>query len=268
MGLQACFVSVLLKRLAKKLAASTALTAVLLASSATAADLTVFAAASLKESLDEQIKVFSASNKNINVRVSYAASNALAKQIESGAPAQLFISADEAWMDYLAQRNLIVAASRRELVKNELVLVAPSAAAKAMIVAPGFPLAATLAGGRLAVANPDAVPAGKYAKAALIKLGVWSSVEPQLARAENVRAALAFVARAEAPLGIVYRTDAIAEPRVAIVGTFPPDSHPTIVYPAALVAGQETAAARALLDALMSADAKRVWARFGFIVPK
>jgi molybdate transport system substrate-binding protein len=250
---------------------ATVLTGWALLANATAADVTVFAAASLKESLDEQVKVFNASNKVINVRVSYAASNALARQIEAGAPAHLFISADEEWMDYLAQKKLIVMATRRDLVKNDLVLIAPStsaASAKPLTVAQGFALAATLAGGRLALANPDAVPAGKYAKAALTKLGVWSSVEAQLARAENVRAALAFVARTEAPLGIVYRTDALAEPRVTIVGTFPADSHPAIVYPAAIVTGQETAAARALLDALVSAEAKKIWRRFGFAVPK
>ena len=229
--------------------------------------ITVFAAASLKEALDEQVSAWSARSGH-RVRVSYAGSNALARQIESGAPAHLFISADAEWMDYLAQKKLIVAASRRDLVKNDLVLVAPTASAKPMAIASGFSLVAALAGGRLAVANPDVVPAGKYAKAALTKLGVWISVEGQLARAENVRAALAFVARAEAPLGIVYRTDAMAEPRVSIVGTFPPDSHPMIVYPAAMVAGQETAAARALLDALVTADAKIVWQRFGFAVPK
>ena len=234
---------------------------------ASATDITVFAASSLKEALDEQVSAWSARSGH-RVRVSYAGSNALARQIESGAPANLFISADEEWMDYLAQKKLIVAASRRDLVKNDLVLVAPITSAKPLTVTPGFALAAALAGGRLAVANPDAVPAGKYAKAALTKFGVWSSVEGQLARAENVRAALAFVARAEAPVGIVYRTDAMAEPRVSIVGTFPPDSHPVLVYPAAMVAGQETAAARALLDALLSADAKKAWQRFGFAVPK
>ena len=234
---------------------------------ATAADLTVFAAASLKESLDQQIKIFNASNKDINVRVSYAGSNALARQIESGAPANLFISADEEWMDYLAQKNLIVVSTRRDLVKNDLVLVAPVASAKPVTIATGFALASALASGRLAVANPYAVPAGKYAKAALTKLGVWAGVEGHLAGAENVRAALAFVARAEAPLGIVYRTDAMAEPKVSIVGTFPSDSHPAIVYPAAIVVGQETAAARTLLDALLNADAKKVWLKFGFSVP-
>lgn len=244
------------------------LVGLLLQASAMAAELTVFAAASLKESLDEQIKIFNANNKDIKVRVSYAGSNALAKQIESGAPAHLFISADEEWMEYLAQKNLIVAASRRDLVNNDLVLVAPVASAKPMAIAPGFLLFSALAGGRLAVANPDAVPAGKYAKAALIKLGVWSSVEGQLARAENVRAALAFVARAEAPLGIVYRTDAMAEPRVTIVATFPSESHPAIVYPAAIVARQDTKAARALLDSLLSADAKKIWLKFGFALPK
>lgn len=244
------------------------LVGLLLQAGAMAADLTVFAAASLKESLDAQIKIFTASNKDIHVRVSYAGSNALARQIGSGAPANLFISADEAWMDYLSQNKLIVTASRRELVKNDLVLVAPSASAKPVTIANGFALASALAGGRLAVANPDAVPAGKYARAALTKLGVWASVEGHLARTDSVRAALAFVARAEAPLGIVYRTDAMAEPRVSIVGTFPSESHPAIVYPAAIVTGQDTAAARALLAALLSTDAKRVWLKFGFSVPK
>ena len=240
----------------------------LLAVCAKAADLTVFAAASLKESLDEQIRIFGASNKGVQIRVSYAASNALAKQIESGAPASLFISADEEWMDYLAQKNLIVPASRRALVTNDLVLIAPVASAKQMTIAQGFPLAAALAGGRLSLANPDVVPAGKYAKAALIKLDVWSKVETQLARAENVRAALAFVARAEAPLGIVYRTDALAEPKVSVVGTFPADSHPSIVYPAAIVSAQATPEAKALLDYLASNGAQAVWKRFGFGVTR
>jgi molybdate transport system substrate-binding protein len=240
----------------------------LLAAWPAAADLTVFAAASLKESLDEQIRIFGANNKGAQIRVSYAGSNALAKQIESGAPAGLFISADEEWMDYLAQKNLIVPASRRALVTNDLVLIAPMATAKPVTIAPGFALAAALAGGRLSLANPDAVPAGKYAKAALTKLGVWTTVETQLARADNVRAALAFVARAEAPLGIVYRTDALAEPKVSVVGTFPADSHPAIVYPAAIVNGQATPEARALLDFLASNQAQAVWTRFGFGVAR
>lgn len=244
------------------------LSCLLLAAGVVAADLTVFAAASLKESLDEQVRVFSANNKTVHVRVSYAGSNALARQIESGAPANLFISADEEWMDYAAQKSLIVPASRRTLVSNDLVLIAPAAAARPMTIAPGFPLAAGLAGGRLSVANPDVVPAGKYARAALTKLGVWSTVETQLARAENVRAALAFVARGEAPLGIVYRTDALAEPKVSVVGTFPTDSHPPIVYPAAIVANQATPEAKALLDYLASNEAQAVWKRFGFAVPR
>jgi molybdate transport system substrate-binding protein len=234
---------------------------------ASAADITVFAASSLKEALDEQVSAWSA-REGHRVRVSYAGSNALARQIESGAPAHLFISADEEWMDYLVRKNLVVTASRRDVVGNDLVLIAPGTAAGPVTITPGFPLAAALAGGRLAVANPAAVPAGKYAKAALTKLGVWTSIEGKLARAENVRAALAFVARAEAPLGIVYRTDALAEPKVSIVGTFPADSHPAIVYPAALVAGQDTAAARALLDALVSADGKKLWRKFGFTAAK
>lgn len=235
---------------------------------AAAAELTVFAAASLKESLDEQIKVFNAKNKDMQVRVSYAGSNALARQIESGAPANLFISADEEWMDYVAEKKLIVNESRRTLVSNDLVIIAPAAAAKPLSIAPSFALSAALAGGRLAVANPDAVPAGKYARAALTRLGVWSTVETQLARAENVRAALAFVARAEAPLGIVYRTDAIAEPKVSIVATFPANSHPPIVYPAAIVSSQSTPEAKAFLVYLTSNEAQLVWKRFGFGLPK
>ena len=246
----------------------TVVVSLILQANATAADLTVLAAASLKESLDEQVKVFSAKNKGSQIRVSYAGSNALARQIESGAPANLFISADEEWMDYVAEKKLIVTASRRTLVNNDLVIIAPVATAKPITIVPGFPLGAALAGGRLAVANPDAVPAGKYAKAALSRLGVWTTVDTQLARAENVRAALAFVARAEAPLGIVYRTDALAEPKVSIVATFPADSHPAIVYPAAVVSSQSTAEAKTFLDYLASSEAQVVWKRFGFGVPK
>lgn len=233
-----------------------------------AAELTVFAAASLKEALDEQVKVISASHKDMQIRVSYAGSNALAKQIESGAPAQLFISADEAWMDYVTQKNLIVASTRRDMVKNELVIIAPTASLVTLDIAPGFALAAALGNGRLSLANPDVVPAGKYARAALTKLGVWDTVDTKIAGAENVRAALAFVARGEAPLGIVYRTDARAEPRVRVVAAFPGGLHAPIVYPAAIVAGQDSPAARALLDALTSANASAVWQKYGFVVTK
>ena len=236
---------------------------------ASAAELTVFAAASLKESLDKQIQVFQGKRGHV-VRASYAGSNALAKQIENGAPADLFLSADEEWMDYLATRKLVVAATRRDLVTNELVLIAPAqSTAKVELTTTGAAasLATALGQGRLAVANPDNVPAGKYARTALTALGAWAEVEPKLARSENVRAALAFVARGEAPLGIVYRTDAIAEPRVRVLAAFPASTHAPIMYPAAIVTGRDSEAARALLNHLTSEEGAAVWRQFGF-VPK
>jgi len=232
-----------------------------------AASVTVFAAASLKEATDAQAKRFEAST-GVRVVVSYGASNALARQIEAGAPADLFISADLAWMNYLDQRHLIEPGSRIDLLRNTLVLIEPSSATSKLSIGPGFALAAALGHGRLAMANPDAVPAGKYGKSALMHLGVWTSVESKIARAENVRAALALVSRGEAPFGIVYRTDAMADQGVRIVDTFPPDSHPPIVYPAALVAGRASAAARALLDDLRAPPAQPVWERYGFAIAR
>lgn len=230
-----------------------------------AAEVTVFAAASLKESLDEQIKAFSVKSGN-TARVVYAGSNTLARQIEAGAPAELFISADDEWMDYLVAKKLIVAATRRVLVSNELVLIAPVNSKVPLKLAPngGNALRAALGDDRLAMANPDTVPAGKYGRSALTALGAWSAVEARLARTENVRAALAFVARGEAPLGIVYRTDALAEPKVRVVAAFPDGSHAPITYPAALVAGKESAAASNLLTYLASASAQPVWQKHGF----
>ncbi len=193
----------------------------------------VFAAASLKTALDGIAGQWrSAAGKQVTI--SYAASSTLAKQIENSAPADLFISADEDWMDYLQDRQLIDPKTRIDLLGNTLVLIAPRDSAAGVAIAPGFPLAALLGDGRLAMADPSGVPAGRYAKAALNALGVWQTVAGRIAAAENVRAALLLVARGEAPLGIVYRTDASAEPAVRIVGTFPADSHPPIVYPMAL----------------------------------
>src|SRR5262245_49494158 len=185
-------------------------------------DVLVFAAASLKEVLDE---IVAAAQPSIDgtIRVSYAASSALARQIEAGAPAHLFISADTEWMDYLAGQNLIQSATRVDLVGNSLVLIAPAAEPVRLKIEKGFGLAAALGSGRLAVADPAAVPAGKYARAALKSLGVWNSIADRLAPADNVRSALALVARGEAPLGIVYRTDALVEPKVRIVDAFPKD---------------------------------------------
>jgi molybdate transport system substrate-binding protein len=207
-----------------------------LAASAGAANpprLLVFAAASLKNSLDAITAEWRKENGK-QATISYAASSTLAKQIENGAPADLFISADIDWMDYLQQRRLIDPATRIDLLGNTLVLVAPKDSTASVTIGPGFPLADLLGGGRLAMADPGGVPAGRYGKAALTTLGVWPAVVGRIAAAENVRAALLLVARGEAPLGIVYRTDAAVEPGVKIIGTFPSDAHPPIVYPMAL----------------------------------
>ena len=228
-----------------------------------AEDITVFAAASLKEAMDEQARRLMAGGGG-KVTVSYGASNALAAQIEQGAPADVFVSADVDWMDHVEQRRLLEPGTRVRLLTNTLVLIAPKTSAVTLAITPGFPLAAALRGGKLAMANPDSVPAGKYGRAALASLGVWSSVERAVARAENVRAALLLVARGEAPLGIVYETDARAESNVRIVATFPAKTHPPIVYPAAVIATPSAPAAKALLDALQSPAARAVWARYGF----
>jgi len=232
-----------------------------------AANVTIFAAASLKDALDAQAKAFEAATGN-KVIVSYGASNALARQIEAGAPADIFISADLDWMDYVAQRKLIAAETRFNLLHNTLVLIAPSSSPASLKIGPNFALAAALRSDKLAMANPDSVPAGKYGKSALDKLGVWSSVEKQLARTENVRIALMLVSRGEAPFGIVYKTDALADKGVKIVDTFPPDSYPPIVYPAAVLASSTSAAARPFLEYLRSKPAEVVWERHGFGLPQ
>ena len=242
------------------LVAALALTAPAMAA---AADVTVFAAASLKGALDEQAHAFQAASGH-RVVVAYAASNALARQIEAGAPADLFISADRDWMDYLDQRKRLAPGTRADLLRNSLVLVAPARSTATLRVAPNFGLAAALGPEKLAMANPDAVPAGKYGKSALEGLGVWKAVEPRVARAESVRAALVLVSRGEAPFGIVYRTDALADGGVRIVDVFPPDSHPPIVYPVALVAGSKSPAGPELLAYLRSAPARAVWEKHGF----
>jgi molybdate transport system substrate-binding protein len=229
----------------------------------TAADVTVYAAASLKEAMDEQARQFEAGTGS-KVIVSYGASNALAKQIEAGAPADLFISADLDWMDYVEQKHLIAPNARFDILRNTLVLIAPASSSASLRIAPRFGLAAALGAEKLAMANPDSVPAGKYGRSALEKLGVWSEVEKQVARAENVRAALALVSRGEAPFGIVYRTDALADKSVKIVDTFPPDSYPPIIYPAAVLVARRSRAARPLLDYLRSAAARPTWEKYGF----
>jgi molybdate transport system substrate-binding protein len=232
---------------------------------AAAADVVVFAAASLKNALDEAVAAYQQKDGG-KVAVSYAASSALAKQLESGAPADIFISADLDWMDYAEQHRLINAATRKNLLGNRLVLVAPASSCVTVEIKPHFPLAALLGDGRLAMADPDAVPAGKYGKAALETLGVWSAVEGRIARAENVRAALFFVSRQEAPLGIVYATDAAADRGVKIIGAFPENTHPPIVYPMALTAVSTNAGAAAFLAFLRSAAVRPIFEKQGFIV--
>lgn len=223
----------------------------------------VFAAASMKNALDEVDAAFTKKD-GIKVVASYAASSALMKQIEQGAPADVFLSADVDWMDYGAKRKLIEDDTRFNLLGNRLVLVAPKdSKIDNVTIGPGFNLAALAGSGRIAVGDVRAVPAGLYAKAALEKLGAWAAVEPKLAMAENVRAALVLVARGEAPLGIVYETDAKIEHGVKIVGVFPEDSHPPIIYPVALTATAKPEAA-GYLAFLRTEAAKSIFERYGF----
>jgi molybdate transport system substrate-binding protein len=227
--------------------------------------LLVFAAASLTEALEEVDRTFSAAT-HIGVKTSYTASSLLAKQIEAGAHADVFFSADREWMDYLDTRGLLRPSTRTDVLGNTLVLIAPLQSPVQLQIGANFPLLAALGGGRLATADPDSVPAGMYARAALTHLGVWAAVEPHLARGENVRAALAYVARGDAPLGIVYGTDAQAEKRVRVVAVFPADSHPAIVYPAAVTAQGQAEAAR-YVDFLRGQPAQEIFARYGFSAP-
>jgi len=228
----------------------------------------VFAAASLANVLADLDRTYTAQT-GISITVSPAASSTLAKQIEAGAPADVYFSADLQWMDYLEQRGLLRAGSRHDVVGNSLVLIAPAASPLRVRIEPGFALARLLGGGHLAVADPDSVPAGIYAREALQNLGVWGGIAPRLVRAENVRAALEYVARGDAPLGIVYRTDALIEKRVRIVGVFPADSHAPIVYPVALTHGARNSATR-YLAFLTSAQAQPIFRKWGFepLIPR
>jgi molybdate transport system substrate-binding protein len=226
--------------------------------------LLVFAAASLSEALGDVDNAFTAES-GIAVRTSFAASSVLAKQIEAGASADVFVSADREWMDYLEQRALIKPGSRRDLLGNALALIAPADSPVRLKIAPHFGLAAALGNGRLATGDPDSVPAGRYARAALMQLGVWEQVANRLARGENVRAALEYVARGEAPLGIVYRTDAQAEARVRVVDIFPADSHLPVTYPLALTAVARPESVR-FAQFLSGDTARQIFVRRGFVV--
>jgi molybdate transport system substrate-binding protein len=233
---------------------------------ALAASPTVFAAASLQPALD-QLAHDGVLGKPAP-RMVYAASPALARQIENGAPADIFISADERWMDDAAQHGAIVASSRRDLLGNALVLVAPAASATRLDFTHGAApwLAALGPNGRLAIALPDSVPAGIYAKQSLTSLHFWQALQPRMAMTRDVRAALNLVVLGQCPLGIVYRSDAVSEPRVRVLATFPLTSHKPIVYPVAIVAGHDNAASRALLAALQSRRARAVFQYWGFDV--
>jgi molybdate transport system substrate-binding protein len=229
---------------------------------------TVFAAASTTNAMNDIGKMF-AEKGHGKIVPSYASSSTLAKQIENGAPANVFISADEPWMNYLEERKLIDPVSRFDLLSNKLVLIAPADSSTNRVdIGPKFDLSKLLGNGKLAVGDPDHVPAGKYAKAALQKLGVWTLVESKLACAANVREALAFVERGEAPFGIVYSTDAAITPKVKVVGMFPAGSHPKIVYPTALMAGKASATAKKFIEFLKSPESKAVFEKYGFTTLK
>lgn len=234
---------------------------------AQARDVVVLAAASLKNALDDASAAWT-KEAGRSAKISYAGSSALARQIEAGIPADVFIPADTWWMDHVAARKLIKPSSRTDFLGNRIVLIAPRDSKVELSVEKGFDLRAALGGGRLAMANIDAVPAGKYGKAALESLGVWPSVADRVAQAENVRMALTLVSRGEAPLGIVYRTDAASDPNVRIVGAFPDGAHPPVVYPLALLATSTNPDAQAFVDFLRSPRARPFFERQGFSVLK
>ena len=226
--------------------------------------LLVFAASSLTDVMDEIGKAYTRATGQ-QVTMSYASSSVLARQIQAGARADVFFPADTDWMDYVQDRHLIDKPTRHDLLANRLVLVAPAKSTAQLKIGPNFPLAAALGGRRLSTGDPDSVPAGKYARAALTTLGVWNDVADRLIRAENVRAALTFVARGEAPLGIVYETDALIDKGVRIIDTFPASSHLPIIYPVAVTAHAQPAAAR-FVTYLQSAAAAAPFRKFGFSV--
>lgn len=252
--------------LLRKLVASGIVLAALLTASASAAErvLTVFAAASLSDVLQQIGDAYTADTGN-PVRLSFAASSALARQIQSGAPADVFVSADQEWMDFLQMRGLLKPGTRSDIVGNTLVLIAPADSKLTLKIAPAFALAAALGkSGKLATGDPAAVPVGKYARAALTHLGVWDSVAGRVVAGDNVRTALNFVARGEAPLGIVYGTDAASEPRIRVLDVFPADSHAPITYPAAATVDAGPNAA-AFLQYLHGTRATALFRKAGFL---
>lgn len=232
-----------------------------------AEEVVVFAAASMKNALDEIAAGFSAATGD-QVTISYAGSSQLAKQIIEGAPADLFISANVQWMDEVEKAGLLAASARADLLGNRLVLIAHGKNAQPVEIGTATDLAALLDGGKLAMAMVDSVPAGQYGKAALENLGLWEGVQADVAQSDNVRAALALVSTGEAPYGIVYATDAAADDNVSVVGEFPADSYPTIIYPAALLKDAADAADRAFYEALSGEAAAAAFEKQGFTVLK
>jgi molybdate transport system substrate-binding protein len=233
---------------------------------ARAQELTVFAAASLTDAMKD-ISAQWAQAGHQPLRMSFGSSSTLARQIEQGAPANVFASADEKWMDYLADRKLIVPDTRKDLLGNELVLVVPATKPQHVTIGPGFDLLGMLGpNGHIATGDPAHVPVGIYAEQALRKLGLWDAVSPRIARADDVRSALLLVERGEAPVGIVYATDAAVSKAVMIAGTFPADSHDPVSYPFAVVKSGDTPAARALMMFLAGPQARKIFVERGFKV--
>lgn len=224
----------------------------------------VFAAASLTDAMQELGAAYE-KTAHTEVKLSFDASSTLAREIEAGARADVFFSADTDWMDYLQKRNLIQPAARKNLLGNSLVLIAPAQSQIKLKIAPHFPLVAALGNGRLATGDPDSVPVGRYARAALTILGVWDQVAPRLVRAQNVRDALMYVSRGEAPLGIVYSSDALVDKAVRVVDTFPTDTHQPIVYPIALTQSARSGAA-AFVAYLESPQGQKIFLKYGFTV--
>ena len=233
-------------------------------SAARAADLVVFAAASMTDALKDIAPLWEAAG-GAPLKFSFAASSTLARQLEQGAPANLFISADLQWMDWADQRHLIATATRRNLLGNTMVMVMPKDSVKPVSITPELDINALLGpDGRIATGDPASVPVGIYARQAFTKLGLWEKVQPRIAGAESVRAALLLVERHEAPVGVVYATDAAIAPGVAVAGSFPADSHPPIIYPFAVTTAGDTPEARKLLDFLSGPQARAVFAKRGF----
>ncbi|MGO8822237.1 MAG: molybdate ABC transporter substrate-binding protein [Desulfomonilaceae bacterium] len=227
--------------------------------------LMIFAAASTTNAINDIAALFKR-DTGVNVVASFASSSTLAKQIEEGAPASIFISADEDWMNYLARKNLISSPSRCDLLGNNLVLIAPVGSKLVKVDNIRAQLMAALGNGRLATGDPDHVPVGKYAEAAFQNLGIWKDVEQRLARTSDVRGALTLVERGEVPIGVVYSTDAAISEKVKIVGVFPPDSYPPIIYPAALIQGKIKPDAEKFFEFLKGREAKAIFEKYGFKV--